>query len=454
MYSASRESYSEQVHQQNRGNRHAVRFIAIGTILTLALGGVFAFATVTPSAQATKNYELTACVNKKTEKVRVIVAPQKCRKTERAVALNVSTTQPTPAIRYGVGAPTPTLGHDGDFYVDTQNYLFYGPRTAGNWGIGQSLIGPAGPQGPMGPAGQQGQQGPRGATGPIGLTGAIGPTGLTGPQGPIGPAGPQGDAGAVGLKGDKGDPGTSFEILGHYDTEAELIQAHPTGLAGDSYLVGAGYLYTWNGTAWTNVGQLQGPKGDKGDQGDQGPIGPTGAQGPIGATGPAGPTGPAGGFGAYGAFYDTETRLLTRNEPYAIPLNVTQLTQGVSIGGTNFDQITMAGAGKYNISFSLQLYNSANARAVVTIWLAKNGVSVANYVPETSTDIYLGTAADSERSVAAWNFFVDAAAGDFYTLMIATNGTAVSIYGDASANTDVPGLPVIPSTILTVNQVG
>lgn len=442
------------MNQKNGGNRHLVRAVAIGTILTVALGGVFAFATATPSAQATKSYELTACVNKKTEKVRVIVAPQKCRKTERAVALNVSNTQPTPAIRYGVGAPTATLGYDGDFYVDTQNYLFYGPRTAGNWGVGQSLIGPTGPQGPAGPAGPIGQPGPRGSAGPIGPTGAIGPTGIAGPQGPIGSTGPQGDTGAVGLKGDKGDPGTSLEILGHYDTEADLILAHPTGIGGESYLVGAGYLYTWNGTAWINVGQLQGPKGDKGDQGDQGPSGPTGAQGPIGATGPAGPTGPAGGFGAYGAFYDTETRVLARNTPYAIPLNATQLSQGVSIGGVNINEITMASAGKYNIAFSLQLYNNANSRAVVTIWLAKNGVAVANYVPESSTDIYLGTATDTERSVAAWNFFVDAAAGDFYTLMIATNGASVSIYGDASANTDVPGLPTIPSTILTVNQVG
>ena len=109
----------------------------------------------------------------------------------------------------------------------------------------------------------------------------------------------------------------------------------------------------------------------------------------------------------------------------------------------------MAAAGKYNIAFSLQLFNSVNARPVVTIWLNKNGSPVA----DSSTDIYLGTSIDTERSVAAWNFFVDAAAGDYFSLMIATNGTGVSIYGDTSVNAGA-GAPAIPSTIVTVNQVG
>lgn len=44
-----------------------------------------------------------------------------------------------------------------------------------------------------------------------------------------------------------------------------------------------GHIYTWNGAAWVDVGQIVGPKGD---QGEQGPIGP---QGPKGDTGPMGP---------------------------------------------------------------------------------------------------------------------------------------------------------------------
>ena len=65
------------------------------------------------------------------------------------------------------------------------------------------------------------------------------------------------------ISGAKGDAGTSVTILGSYATLADLEAAHPTGSAGDSYLVD-GYLYVWNGSAWQNVGQIKGDQGDTG----------------------------------------------------------------------------------------------------------------------------------------------------------------------------------------------
>jgi hypothetical protein len=60
----------------------------------------------------------------------------------------------------GTGAPADTVGHDGDFYLDTAAGVLYGPKAGGTWPAnGTSLIGgpgatgPAGPQGPQGPAG-------------------------------------------------------------------------------------------------------------------------------------------------------------------------------------------------------------------------------------------------------------------------------------------------------------
>ena len=135
------------------------------------------------TAPTAKKYDLRACVNKKTKAVRIVVIPKRCKKGEAAVNLTAQSTQPTPAIRYGVGAPTPAVGFDDDFYVDTSTYIIYGPRVAGNWGVGQSLVGPTGPTGPTGPAGPAGPQGPGGATGPAGATGA---TGATGPAGGFG----------------------------------------------------------------------------------------------------------------------------------------------------------------------------------------------------------------------------------------------------------------------------
>lgn len=89
--------------------------------------------------------------------------------------------------------------------------------------------------------------------------------------------GPQGPAGA------DGKDGTGVTILGSYDDIEALQEAHPTGSAGDAYLV-EGDLYVWSATesAWKNVGTIQGPQGPKGDTGAQGPKGDTGATGPAG----------------------------------------------------------------------------------------------------------------------------------------------------------------------------
>ena len=60
-------------------------------------------------------------------------------------------------IRNGSGVPSAGLGVDGDFYIDTASNLIYGPKTAGAWGSGVSIVGPAGPAGPTGPTGADGQ---------------------------------------------------------------------------------------------------------------------------------------------------------------------------------------------------------------------------------------------------------------------------------------------------------
>lgn len=65
--------------------------------------------------------------------------------------------------------------------------------------------------------------------------------------------------------GVNGQDGTSVTILGSYDTLSALQLAHPTGSAGDAYLVG-GRLYVWavDNREWEDVGNIQGPKGDSG----------------------------------------------------------------------------------------------------------------------------------------------------------------------------------------------
>lgn len=135
--------------------------------------------------------------------------------------------------------------------------------------------------------------------GPQGVRGEKGERGIQGAQGPKGDQGPQGLKGDQGDVGPKGETGAPLSIKGSFPTLDELQEQHPTGQLGDAYMVGT-HLYSWNGSAWQDVGDIKGPKGDKGDQGVQGEKGATGAagaQGPkgeVGATGPTGPTGAAG----------------------------------------------------------------------------------------------------------------------------------------------------------------
>ena len=125
---------------------------------------------------------------------------------------------------------------------------------------------------------------------------------LKGEQGPIGPAGPA------------GKDGTSVTIKGKVNDISELNALLATATTGDGYLLN-GDLYVFNGTSFTNVGQIQGPKGEQGDIGpagaaftydmfteDQlaglkGPQGEKGLQGERGDQGIPGPAGPAGEAG-------------------------------------------------------------------------------------------------------------------------------------------------------------
>ncbi|MEQ9251183.1 MAG: tail fiber domain-containing protein [Cytophagales bacterium] len=74
----------------------------------------------------------------------------------------------------GLIDPTPGDGVDGDFFIKTTSDSIFGPKTAGVWGIGTSLVGPAGA------AGTDGADGDRYATtSTTTLTIALGPQSLT-----------------------------------------------------------------------------------------------------------------------------------------------------------------------------------------------------------------------------------------------------------------------------------
>ena len=135
--------------------------------------------------------------------------------------------------------------------------------------------GDTGDTGATGDKGDKGDTGAKGDKGDTGETGATGEKGDTGLKGDTGDTGPTGNTGPTGATGDTGATGVGTTIKGSYNTYQELINAHPTGNAGDSYLVN-GSLYVWLDNAWENVGNIKGDKGDTGATGATGPKGDTG----------------------------------------------------------------------------------------------------------------------------------------------------------------------------------
>lgn len=102
-----------------------------------------------------------------------------------------------------------------------------------------------------------------------------------------------------------GADGTSFTVLGRYDTLDALQAAHPAGSEGDAWAVGSAEdndIYLWNvdTQAWQNIGSLQGPPGPEGPAGRDGPEGEQGKEGPPGPPGQDGTQGPPGADGEQG----------------------------------------------------------------------------------------------------------------------------------------------------------
>jgi hypothetical protein len=129
-------------------------------------------------------------------------------------------------------------------------------------------------QGPAGPAGADGQDGAPGADGLSAYQVAVA-AGFSGTESEW-LASLQG---APGADGADGQDGTGFVIKGTVPTEADLVGI-PSPAVGEAYqVVATGDIHVWSGTAWVNLGPIQGPAGPAGADGSDGAPGADGSDG-------------------------------------------------------------------------------------------------------------------------------------------------------------------------------
>ena len=242
--------------------------------------------------------------------------------------------------------------------------------------------GPAGPKGDTGEKGDKGDTGAKGDTGNKGETGATGEKGDTGAKGDTGDTGPAGNTGPAGATGDTGATGVGTTIKGSYNTYQELINAHPTGNDGDSYLVN-GFLYVWLDNAWENVGNIKGDKGDTGDTGPQGVKGDTGNTGATGATGATGPKGDTGDTGATGIGSDEEAG-------WKLPVDKIQTTTTLPTGVSKGYRVAICTSSVMAIKeYNGSTWDTESLDPYSVIPLKHSG-GIQMYLAKSSGPVYMG----------------------------------------------------------------
>ena len=133
----------------------------------------------------------------------------------------------------------------------------------------------------------------------------------------------------------------------------------------------------------------------------------------------------------------------------SVQFNATDYSNGVSVDPANSANLIFAKAGVYNLQFSAQLLNFTTSEDNVTFWLSQNGTDVAYSAGIEQVNAKHGTAPGAR--IAAWNYLLELAAGDYITLKWASD-TGNTIVGTYPAGTS-PVHPVSPALIFTATFV-
>lgn len=160
----------------------------------------------------------------------------------------------------------------------------------------------------------------------------------------------------------------------------------------------------------------------------------------------------------YAAIQRTTDKLFTANTATQITFNQNDYLNGCLNDGT--DGIVVEQSGVYNYQFSAQFANTDSQAHGAWIWLRKNGVDV----PGTGSkwDIPAKHGSSDGYMIAAANFFVELAVGDYVSMYAAvaqayvpatTTGVYMEAYPVQTSPFHMPSVPSVVATLSFVSQV-
>lgn len=151
--------------------------------------------------------------------------------------------------------------------------------------------------------------------------------------------------------------------------------------------------------------------------------------------------------GYYGSFYSSLDQT-DGTTPHLMFCENTADADGVTMelgDEATKSQITFAHTGTYNIQFSAQLHNTGGGGSgnTVNIWFRLNGSDITN------SDTKVTVPSNAPYVVAAWNFIVSVAAGDYVEIVWYTDNSNIILEQENGTALH----PAIPSVIITAQQI-
>ena len=108
----------------------------------------------------------------------------------------------------------------------------------------------------------------------------------------------------------------------------------------------------------------------------------------------------------------------------------------------NTSRVYVADGGIFNFQFSAQLDNTTAPTHIIWLWPRVSGVDV----PDSASQVRIQ--GNNAELVAAWNWVLRLAPGEYFELVYAVSNVALQITTFPAAGV----VPAIPSVILTVTQ--